>query len=308
MDHQAQNAVEELNLNGAWSITEAGFSEIVRHMKKKVSTPEVIVEFGSGRSSIRLAQSFPSAKIISIENDPLSFQSTTSLAQKFVKSEQLTVHHKELEMRTYGNSELLSYAPTPELESEKIDCVIVDGPSFYTLRGREACLYQVYSQLKVGGLVFLDDFKRSDEKRIVKNWLKVYSESFKLEISEVGHHLAILQKVKSVPEKWDNAVKMADNRLVAKKYQKIKWGLLQLEDQSVNSILKFLKNFGVNAEEAAYVLTSMRKSYGISAPTCEIHHLNKNPRSIVNHWGDRLKNAQAYEELMRIFVKGSLNW
>ena len=41
-----------------------------------------------------------------------------------------------------------------------MDCVIVDGPPVYTLRGREACLYQVYDQIKIGGLVILDDFRR----------------------------------------------------------------------------------------------------------------------------------------------------
>ena len=37
--------------------------------------------------------------------------------------------------------------------------MIIDGPPVYTLRGREACLYQVYDQIRIGGLVILDDFR-----------------------------------------------------------------------------------------------------------------------------------------------------
>ena len=68
---------------------------------------------------------------------------------------------------------------------------IIDGPPVYTLRGREACLYQVYDQIKIGGLVILDDFRRSYEKQIVENWLSVYPGSFAVEIIREDHHLAV---------------------------------------------------------------------------------------------------------------------
>jgi hypothetical protein len=127
----------------------------------------------------------------------------------------------------------LSYDVDHFFGDEKVDCVIVDGPPFYTLRGREACLYQIYPKLDVGGLVFLDDYSRVDERTILNNWLSVYPDSFSVQIVEVGHQVALLQKLRSVEPHWDNQPRFNDSLQMDELYTKIRAALLHLDDAAL---------------------------------------------------------------------------
>lgn len=218
----------KLNLDFSWRIGEEAFSKIVEKITELINkknthqgshTQSCIVEFGSGASSIRLALNFPNTNVIAIDGDRECYQETENLALEFLQSSELfELKYQPLSFREYGSGKILSY--TQDLASEPkfpIDCVIIDGPPFYTLRGREACLYQVYEQLSIGGLVILDDFNREAEQTILRNWLSVYPDSFEVEILEVGHQLAVLEKSKQchltgqVPLKLKIALRLTIN-------------------------------------------------------------------------------------------------
>ncbi|MCY3680381.1 MAG: hypothetical protein OXH16_03230, partial [Gemmatimonadetes bacterium] len=121
---------------------------------------------------------------------------------------------------------------------EEIDCVIIDGPPVYTLRGREACLYQVYDQIKIGGLVILDDFRRSYEKQIVENWLSVYPGSFTVAIIREDHHLAVLRKIRSVTPCWDASSRLLDVQSVSKMLARITQALSPVDDEYLKALAK----------------------------------------------------------------------
>jgi hypothetical protein len=73
--------------------------------------------------------------------------------------------------------------------------VLIDGPPYWTGRGRQACLYDVAAALRVGGRVYLDDCQRAQERLIVRNWVKSYPHAFRVSGLSVGHGLAVLEKL-----------------------------------------------------------------------------------------------------------------
>ena len=148
---------DRLNLDAGWSIGETAFERITTALLE-MSPVERILEFGSGPSSVRLAMAFAEAKVLSIEGDWRNFAETTSLMRSFWDKRNLSIKYRPIALESYGDAEFLTYEDGM-FWKEEIDCVIIDGPPVYTLRGREACLYQVYDQIKIGGLVILDDFR-----------------------------------------------------------------------------------------------------------------------------------------------------
>src|SRR5262249_5268577 len=145
-----------------WSIGEASFETIISTIRNLLKKAKV-VEFGSGPSSIRLAISLPDSHIISVESDRLFFNKTYALAEEFGVKNNLELRYSSLKFHKYGPGNILSYGKTSYFDGHNIDCVIIDGPPFYTLRGREACLYQIYPQLNIDGIVILDDYNREAE-------------------------------------------------------------------------------------------------------------------------------------------------
>ncbi len=264
-----------LALEGDWSIGEEAFAVVVDLICQRQPDLRTLVEFGSGPSSIRWAQAFPDASIVAIEGDRPCFENTQRLAEEFLQPDRLYLRYQPLIFQTYGPGEILSYRKDETFWVQHIDCAIVDGPPFYTLRGREACLYQVYPQLAVGGLVILDDYGRNSEKAIVQNWLSVYPDSFAVEILDVGHQLAVLQKLKSVEPQWDSLVKVKDSAIAQAGYAQIKTALSQVQDSDLQQLLAASGQSGPEMAGIFHVIQAMREAYGISAPASS----NANPRT-----------------------------
>ena len=225
---------DRLNLDAGWSIGETAFERIITTLLE-MSSVERILEFGSGPSSIRLAMAFSEAEVLSIEGDWRNFAETTSLMQTFWDKRNLSIKYRPITLESYGDAEFLTYEDGMFWE-EEIDCVIIDGPPVYTLRGREAGLYQVYDQVKIGGLVVLDDFRRSFEKQIVENWLSVYPGSFKVEIIREEHHLAVLRKIKSVTPCWDALSWLSDVQSVSETRTRIVKALSHVDDVYLSAL------------------------------------------------------------------------
>ena len=227
---------DQLNLDAGWSIGETAFERITTTLLA-MSPVERILEFGSGPSSIRLAMAFSEAKVLSVEGDWRNFAETTSLMQTFWDKRNLSIKYRPITLESYGDAKFLTYEDGVFWE-EEIDCVIIDGPPVYTLRGREACLYQVYDQIKIGGLVILDDFRRSYEKQIVENWLSVYPGSFTVEVIREDHHLVVLRKIKSVTPCWDAPSRLSDVQSVGETRSRIAKALSHVDDVYLSALAK----------------------------------------------------------------------
>ena len=225
---------EQLNLDAGWSIGETAFERITTSLLE-MSPVERILEFGSGPSSIRLAMAFSEAHVLSVEGDWRNFAETTNLMRSFWDKRNLSIKYRPITLESYGDADFLTYEDGMFWE-EEIDCVIIDGPPVYTLRGREACLYQVYDQIKIGGLVILDDFRRSFEMQIVENWLSVYPGSFTVATIREDHHLAVLRKVKSVTPCWDALSWLSDVQSVSETRTRIVKALSHVDDVYLSAL------------------------------------------------------------------------
>jgi hypothetical protein len=116
---------------------------------------------------------------------------------------------RELCWQRHGLGLYQSYCTGPFFP--RVDVVIIDGPPFWTSRGREACLYQAFRSLRVGGRVYLDDYDRPGEKQIVRNWEAAYPGVFGIRGSIPHSRLCVLEKTREVPHArlsvsvtWDN--------------------------------------------------------------------------------------------------------
>ena len=227
---------EQLSLDTGWSIGERAF-ERIETLLRQMSPVKKILEFGSGPSSIRLAMAFSEAEVLSIEGDWRNYLETTSLMRALWDKRNLSIKYRPITLKSYGGAEFLTYEDGMFWE-EELDCVIIDGPPVYTLRGREACLYQVYDQIKIGGLVILDDFRRRFEKQIVKNWLSVYPDSFTVAIIREDHHLAVLHKIRSTTPCWDAPCRLSDVQTVSKTRARIAKALSHVDDVYLRALIK----------------------------------------------------------------------
>ena len=249
---------DRLNLDTGWSIGETAFERITTTLLE-MSPVERILEFGSGPSSVRLAMAFPEAQVLSVEGDWRNFAETTSLMRSFWNKRNLSIKYRPIILKSYGDAEFLTYEDGMFWE-EEIDCVIIDGPPVYTLRGREACLYQVYDQIKIGGLVILDDFRRPFEKQIVENWLSVYPGSFTVEIIRDDHHLVVLRKIKSTIPCWDAPYRLSDVQTVNETRSRIAKALSHVDDVYLRVLAK-----ATNCEtDLIGLFNTLRNIYGVT--------------------------------------------
>ena len=251
---------EQLSLDAGWSIGETAFERIATTLLQ-IFPVERVLEFGSGPSSIRLAMAFPEARVLSVEGDWRNFKETTDLMQKFLDKRNLSIKYRPITLESYGEADFLTYEDGMFWDGQdEIDCVIIDGPPAYTLRGREACLYQVYDQIKIGGLVILDDFRRSYEKQIVENWLSVYPGGFTVEIIREDHHLAVLRKIRPVTPCWDVPSRLSDVQSASETRSRIAKALSHVDDVYLRALAK-----ATNCEtDLIGVFNTLRNIYGVT--------------------------------------------
>jgi predicted O-methyltransferase YrrM len=181
----------DLDLNRPWRIGEATMAALVAEVRQV--RPHVLVEFGSGASSVRLAQAFPDTSILAIDHKAEFLEATRRLAQAHAPGAKISFSLRPLRPQVHAGALYLSYRRGPF--PQEVDAVIIDGPPGGTKRGREACLYQVAPYLRLGGRIYLDDFRRSLEQTIVRNWLLAFPRAFRQSVVEVGHRLCVLEKV-----------------------------------------------------------------------------------------------------------------
>jgi predicted O-methyltransferase YrrM len=175
-------------LDTPWALGQRAYEQVLRRLRELEA--RTIVEFGSGASTAALARDLPEATILSIDDDASYFGRTRAQLPAHARVELV---HRPLVWQRHGAAPYLSYAPCSFPRG--VDALIIDGPPHWARRGREACLYQAMPSLKIGGQIFLDDYRRPAEQRMVRNWLRAYPGALRLvEVIEEGDHVAVLEK------------------------------------------------------------------------------------------------------------------
>ena len=181
----------------SWSLGEQAYRAIQNDLVQHGA--ETIVEFGSGTSTVRLSQDFPSATILSIESEASFCQETRGQLAERSGEGGVEVALRPLVWQRHSLGLFRSYHPGSF--PRDVDAVLIDGPPIATRRGREACLYQVFQFARIGARIYLDDYCRDAEQNIVRNWLRAYpGELMHCDTVPSEHQVAILEKVGERPK------------------------------------------------------------------------------------------------------------
>lgn len=157
--------------------------------------PTLLVEFGSGVSTVVLAQALSQVqegRIHTVDHDPSYAERTRGRLQREGLSNRVTVHEAPLvEISLNGRGYRWYDIELEDFVRETIDLLIVDGPpGIPGQRNREPALYRAESMLSPSASILVDDTHRNDERDMVDAWLEHHPEFH--EESVVGDDQALL--------------------------------------------------------------------------------------------------------------------
>jgi predicted O-methyltransferase YrrM len=152
-----------------------------------------ILEFGSGRSTVRLALELPDVLITSVEHDQgFADQTERILAEAGVAANVVLIRSELGWWHHHGRIFYTYVTPLPDL---LYDLVLIDGPPGYLHTGRQGAFHRAFDRLPIGAHVVLDDFNEPREQRAVRRWLRDYPDGLAArEVPAGDKRLAILQK------------------------------------------------------------------------------------------------------------------
>lgn len=195
-----------LSLDHPSSFGEAAFARVIAELR--ALAPRMLVEFGSGVSTVRLAQALPETEILSIEDSPDYYARSQALLHQHAPGARVRIDLRPLTWQLHAGALYLSYRPGPM--PEQIDAAIIDGPPGWTRRGREACLHLIAPRLRPGARVYLDDYGRPGERRIARNWQRAWPGELTLRELAVDHGVAVLEVGHSLSRARPDVRTMAD--------------------------------------------------------------------------------------------------
>lgn len=159
---------------GGWSIDKAVSEALLRIIGD--FRIQKVVEIGAGYSSIvfhyGLAKEGKRYQVYSIEENVDWFKIPSELSSVVSMN---NTHFMTGSLHfVFGYFGIHAGYKIPERKniSDEIDLVFVDGPPYYF--GREGGLDEIYSKLKPGCMVVLDDAERYTEQCVIYKWLKTY--------------------------------------------------------------------------------------------------------------------------------------
>jgi predicted O-methyltransferase YrrM len=139
--------------------------------------PEVIVECGSGVSTIVLARCLAlneRGHLYSLEHDVAYSQQTRKELDRHGLKKWATVLDSPIEDIKIGDVNWKWYSPE-ELPAAQIDMLVIDGPpGDLGTHARYPAGPMLFPGLAPGATVFADDLIRDDERKIFDRWLREF--------------------------------------------------------------------------------------------------------------------------------------
>jgi predicted O-methyltransferase YrrM len=156
---------------GEWAATPDFLLALARHSRD--TTPQAVVECGSGVSSIVIARCLElngHGHLYSLEHSPDFAEETRRNLRRYGLERWATIIDAPLVDQRVAGATMRWYAPTQAVP-EKIDMLVIDGPPGLTGRlARYPAGPRLLSRLRSGGSAFIDDAMRPDEKEAVRRW------------------------------------------------------------------------------------------------------------------------------------------
>lgn len=154
-----------------WSAA-ADFLQLITDVVE-VSKPSLIMECGSGLSTVMLAaacRKIGQGKVISLDHEQEYASRTQQALEAYGLDEIATVIYSPL-VSYQLNGEQYQWYEVGQLEEVAINMLIIDGPPGPMQKhSRYPVLPILFSRLADGCNIFLDDASRDDEREIVRMW------------------------------------------------------------------------------------------------------------------------------------------
>ncbi len=183
-----------LSHTGDWSL-DAGLLVHITEVLHNIERP-TIIEFGTGYGSKILAKLCANrgGRLIGVEHDPQWHQIVLSEIQSNQLQEHATLQLCPLKQMYLNGIPSMFYDLSWLHPEQKFDVVIIDGPPGSTCALARLCGYPILAaQLHAHSRIYLDDYDRRDERKIVslwKSWVpKLQSKilRFQKEVCELWH-------------------------------------------------------------------------------------------------------------------------
>jgi len=159
--------------------------------------PGLILELGSGVSTIIVGyclEELGKGRILSIEHDKKYAGITRRNLGLHGLEDYARVIHAPLKELRFGDRTWHWYDRTKLKSIKNVDMLVVDGPPGPMQKlSRYPALPVLYKQLAPGAVVVLEDAKRTDERQVVKMWMKEFR-GFEYEFVDTQKGAAILRK------------------------------------------------------------------------------------------------------------------
>jgi Methyltransferase domain len=183
-----------------WSGYAIGAESLLRVLSELTRmSPELVVEFGSGLSTIEIGRALaklPRGHLLSFEHDEEWARMVERKLALLGLAANVTVVHAPLEPTTIRGSTFTWYsepAVSGAIRGRRIGVMLVDGPPGNSCHlARYPALPVLYENLAPDAVVFLDDASRAEEAEISARW----SREFHLDASIRGglHGVAVLRR------------------------------------------------------------------------------------------------------------------
>ncbi len=156
--------------------------------------PSLIVEAGSGRSSVVVAdvlRETGQGELVTLEHQPeFAIQTRTWLHENTLEDFAEVRYAPLIHHGTDGSLANVWYDPDKWLDLEQIDMLIVDGPPGHlSEHARDPALPLLRTRLAPGAVVLLDDTHRRQEREVISHWRELMPDWSPV---QVGHSTGAL--------------------------------------------------------------------------------------------------------------------
>lgn len=176
-----------------WALDPRTLVLMIRTMRAR--RPEVVVEFGSGLSTLVLGQVAHEigARLYSFEHDVEWFQRVRAWVSQWELADTVLVQHAPLQYDgSNGRRWYDRHVVAETLPRAGVGLALVDGPPHTAGHlMRAGALPAVFERAAEEITVVMDDCERADEKKIVSDWCAAHPQ-VRLELVSFEHDIAIL--------------------------------------------------------------------------------------------------------------------